>query len=813
MELLTQAQKHNLLREMPENEMHKQMKKMFDIASPDSQHYIGQGTGEFGKDLVTITDDPIRGIKVTAYVVKMGNINGAAANGLLGTINTQINQALNTPTFFKEIGREVVADDVIVVIFGTLSNNAKQTLDGYLKMYAGKIIHTRNIEDMTKMFERFYSDVFHMSASIQELEDKYNKLDKILHEKSTFLKHCFIEPNLKTYADTKKNIVLSQNSGNLSSDTIKDTILGKRDTIHSLLERISNHKHFVFVEGEAGSGKSIFTIKMVQYTIEDIIKKAKTKDEVTEIKAPILLKSTKLKNITYKELESKIEMYYSDLETQIKFSMLIVDGLDEVHNSDRNNIIELCEKFCNTNNISLVFTTRKNQDIVNYLSKYERYELLPFELSQAIDFIKKVAGKNQTLVQSLLKNINELQKQIPMSPLSLSLLIDVAQEHNEIPASISELYQRYIDIALGVNNGDIEISQLFEPKYKLAFLTNIAYELFYLEKNSPSISKDEFFEYVNKYVDRHSHIASTKDFFDDLKRVSIIHINDETVTFSHKSFLDYFIAKYFSDHAEELLRAKQFDTLYSLYYTVLWEDVTHFYFGLKSTISIDQINILLSSTPHINKESLMYNMELYSMGRLLQYAWNTDKVVKKYGINESIKNILTFREAINKLNKESYGIVLPKIFSDATIMQLTDFYYTSHFLKEELLEIMQESHALLEDSGGNADISDKLYFFGIYMLVNNSKLEIENIQSFVNLLRKAEDSIEPSIYYSISYLLKIFLTKNNTMLGEEDKAYINGAFKTFKRKYRHIFEETLLFKNTVEARKFKEIAHQGKKRN
>lgn len=101
MELLTQAQKHDLLREMPENEMHKQMKRMFDIASPDSQHYIGQGTGEFGKDLVTITDDPIRGTKVTAYVVKMGNINGAAANGLLGTINTQINQALNTPTFLK----------------------------------------------------------------------------------------------------------------------------------------------------------------------------------------------------------------------------------------------------------------------------------------------------------------------------------------------------------------------------------------------------------------------------------------------------------------------------------------------------------------------------------------------------------------------------------------------------------------------------------------------------------------------------------------------------------------------------------------
>ena len=113
MSLMSLSQKHEILRNMKELEMHKKLKKLFERLFPTKQVYIGQGTGEYGKDLVIIEKDPFSGEKITALVVKMGNLNGKADNGIIGTINTQINQAFNVETFFKEIGRGIKANEVI----------------------------------------------------------------------------------------------------------------------------------------------------------------------------------------------------------------------------------------------------------------------------------------------------------------------------------------------------------------------------------------------------------------------------------------------------------------------------------------------------------------------------------------------------------------------------------------------------------------------------------------------------------------------------------------------------------------------------
>ena len=65
----------------------------------------------------------------------------------------------------------------------------------------------------------------------------------------------------------------------------------------------------------------------------------------------------------------------------------------------------------------------------------------------------------------------------------------VAEKYNEIPASINELYDRYINMVSGVNNTDTNVTQLFEPRYKLDFLISISYELFF--KNSDTVSSEK----------------------------------------------------------------------------------------------------------------------------------------------------------------------------------------------------------------------------------------------------------------------------------------------------------------------------------
>ena len=802
MSLMSLSQKHEILRNMKELEMHKKLKKLFERLFPTKQVYIGQGTGEYGKDLVIIEKDPFSGEKITALVVKMGNLNGKADNGIIGTINTQINQAFNVETFFKEIGRGIKANEVIVIIFGNISNNLDKTLNGYLTNYPHHSIQVKHIDDMTPLFETYYPDIFTISSEAEELEKKFNELNKLLIEKNKYISQCYIEPNLKTFEKTKSEILVAQATGELSDSTLKDTMFGKRENIQSLLKLLLIRKHFILVEGDAGSGKSIFTIKMIQYSIAESTKSLNSKKQTT-IKCPVLLKASSVKNLTEIEIRLKIEEYYSSNST-IKPNILIIDGIDEVNVAERNLIIKYSENYCNQNGISLLITTRKDQDISNQLKNYNRFELLPFELSQAIEFLKRMAGKNQNLINSLLKNIQELQHQIPMTPMSLVLLIEIAEKYNEIPASISELYDRYINMVIGVDNTDTNVTQLFEPRYKLDFLISISYELFF--KNSDStVSKKDFDYYIENYVSKHTHITSKEDFLSDLKRITILQINCSSVSFSHKSFLDYLIAKYFEKNTEFLISENIFNDIYALYYTALWEDVTNFYFGLKNSITEKQIELLISKNPYKESDNLMYNLELYSMGRLLQYAWNTEKQVKKYGIHLAIKNILELRECIHDFNKKTFGVALPKIIADATLMQYTDTNYSSVFLKNEIVDILEDTRKLLVNSNNEINLTNQIYFLSSYFLINNKTIDKHEIENFIELLISSKNNIDADIYFPLTFLYKLFTENNKIKISEDNKILLNEIFKTFRRKYSGIFNDTLLFKNRIAARKFNNI--------
>ena len=802
MSLMSLSQKHEILRNMKELEMHKKLKKLFERLFPTKQVYIGQGTGEYGKDLVIIEKDPFSGEKITALVVKMGNLNGKADNGIIGTINTQINQAFNVETFFKEIGRGIKANEVIVIIFGNISNNLDKTLNGYLTNYPHHSIQVKHIDDMTPLFETYYPDIFTISSEAEELEKKFNELNKLLIEKNKYISQCYIEPNLKTFEKTKSEILVAQATGELRDSTLKDTMFGKRENIQSLLKLLLIRKHFILVEGDAGSGKSIFTIKMIQYSIAESTKSLNSKKQTT-IKCPVLLKASSVKNLTEIEIRLKIEEYYSSNST-IKPNILIIDGIDEVNVAERNLIIKYSENYCNQNGISLLITTRKDQDISNQLKNYNRFELLPFELSQAIEFLKRMAGKNQNLINSLLKNIQELQHQIPMTPMSLVLLIEIAEKYNEIPASISELYDRYINMVIGVDNTDTNVTQLFEPRYKLYFLISISYELFF--KNSDStVSKKDFDYYIENYVSKHTHITSKEDFLSDLKRITILQINCSSVSFSHKSFLDYLIAKYFEKNTEFLISENIFNDIYALYYTALWEDVTNFYFGLKNSITEKQIELLISKNPYKESDNLMYNLELYSMGRLLQYAWNTEKQVKKYGIHLAIKNILELRECIHDFNKKTFGVALPKIIADATLMQYTDTNYSSVFLKNEIVDILEDTRKLLVNSNNEINLTNQIYFLSSYFLINNKTIDKHEIENFIELLISSKNNIDADIYFPLTFLYKLFTENNKIKISEDNKILLNEIFKTFRRKYSGIFNDTLLFKNRIAARKFNNI--------
>lgn len=227
---------------------------------------------------------------------------------------------------------------------------------------------------------------------------------------------------------------------------------------------------------------------IIEETIHNI--NVSNKEELSDVKTPITIKATKLNN--GKSLEDVINTYYEESTTSLIPNLLIIDGMDEVDNDTKEKIITQSELYCSKNKISLILTSRKSTEVKEKVQKYENYELLPFETSQAINYLKRILNKNQTLLGgALIKGLEQLKHQIPLYPMSLSLLIEIAQTQQEVPASISELYKRYIEVALNQYSDGEQINVLFEPTIKMSFFEDISYNLFY-KKNLSVIKKKHF---------------------------------------------------------------------------------------------------------------------------------------------------------------------------------------------------------------------------------------------------------------------------------------------------------------------------------
>jgi hypothetical protein len=222
---------------------------------------------------------------------------------------------------------------------------------------------------------------------------------------------------------------------------------------------------------------------------------------------------------------------------------------------------------------------------------------MPYEIRQAIEYITKLAKKNNILLTNLENSLRELEGQIPFYPLSLRLLIEVVEKHNEVPASITELYNKYVGIAVGEFEVSIEIDKLFDPSIKKDFFAKLAYEMYFLN-NKVKISYKDYELFCTKFFENHTFITDKASFLENILRVGLLNIEKDEVQFSHKTFLDFFIALFFHLNKEELQDEGKFDVLFELYSIVdQWEDVAFFYFGLKKKISKYQRNKFLSIFP------------------------------------------------------------------------------------------------------------------------------------------------------------------------------------------------------------------------
>jgi len=781
-----------------ENEFHKDLKVLLENIYKDAYVEILQGSEEKGKDLVVRKKNDFGEYEHIAFVVKALEKLSGSASGKTGELVIQIQQAFKTKAQLKDIHEEVTISKVYVINTGTISDGAKRRILNLIdeNVYRNNL-HYFAIEDLIKLFEENYPE-FYFNKDLQTFfKSRVEKIEKFLLDEKKL--QNFIEPNIKKFNKTKKDLLAQSNSPQNELKLIGEQLFGQKETFYSFLKIVTEKKsEKILLTGDAGSGKSVLLYKLVLEFINNFLKEQNIKNlSDINFQLPICLKATDIKKDGFNNIENIIETFYSSSKDN-KIKTIIIDGIDEVNTKERMEIKEKIEAYVKLKNpqISLVFSSRTNFTIIDEFEQYTHYELIPYEMKQAIEFIKKIAQQESILLDNLENKLIELEGQIPFYPLALKLLIEVVEKHKEVPASITELYNKYIGIMFGEFDISTEIDKLFEPKIKREFLTDLSYETFYLG-DKVKIEYTEFDSFITKFCNKHTFLNENKnEFIENIKRISLFKIENNEVYFSHKSFLDFFIANYFKENKDDLLEDDKFDNLFEIFTSnEQWEDITFFYFGLKTKVNKSEFSKLKIYIERLEK-GLNKNLTSFYLGRLVQYAYMTEKSFIDEIISSSMKLSLDLKSDFYKLFKDNLGTVdIPHILSDIGVLHMIDLCYSSSFLRENTKNLIERIDAN----------ESEIYFSTIYILKNAKLLGKDfvndNLKNILPKIKKIEN-LEHKVL--LTTLIDFFEQKGKLELDDDLNEEINDLIYKYKKNYPDLFRKLFTIKknNILNLQKF-----------
>lgn len=771
---LKKSRKNEIIGRFGEVDFHKELQHLFQNLYASSTVYVTHGVFEYGKDLLILKKDEFDNIETTAVVVKIGKLSGKNL-GQVSDIVNQVNDCFEMPTEIPDSSEKYKVNKVIVVIAGTISKQGRDRLADRISKWQPNFT-ILNIDKLSDLFSEYYPEIFFGGRNVSYLEKKIKQLTSsdIIFEGSGVSEY-FIEPNIKKYKRDTLGLIVQNNT---KKKDLNEVLFGKKETYNNFLTYLVEGKiRKVHLQGDGGAGKSVFVKKIAIDLLKNAIDDCSISKD-TDIFIPIYLKAIDLSGMSYKDFEQVVVSECINEDLILKPMLIIVDGLDEISKCKADAIVEIVNTYSKSEQISVFVSSRKSYSGNHILNTdFLRIELVPLELNQAIVMIKALTmNKNQNLLSSLINGLEELQRKIPIYPLSLKMLVEIAETNREVPASITELYRKFLALSLGEEDKSNSIKTIFAPQIKDFFLQDLAFEVFYKEDKT-KVSSDEFHQFIDSYKNKHKIISRNLDeFILEIERTGILHINT-MVNFSHKTFLEYFVAKYLYRKRNEISDFEE--NLHKSYYRPLWNEVVYFYYGQKREITSEEINRLLD---YENDDIRDINFSKFLIGRLLQFAWHTESPIKKETILKGLGYIHKAREESQALLAGEVKVTLPKIVTDAVIYQFFDYSYNSLWLYEEIKELLEDNVFQIEKKATQGFALDQndlnnLYFSTLFAVTYARQLPKDYSENFVKSLM----NIEPHVLDKEKYMLFLALFNSSNKGNKID--LLEGTGKALDKLY------------------------------
>ena len=655
---------------IPEVELHTHLCRLLENMESGARCEVTHGRDEYGRDIVLRRASPF-GREYIAIVVKRGDANGKVSGRTAGPVDEVISQAIQSVAhrcYLKEIEvSSIQVGGVWVMFFGRLSGNAVKRI---LAEAPGLKFEPFAIGWLADSFAQHYPEVFFAGAASTYLQDKVIDLETH-HDQSRRpenLSDWYVDPS----------VAITQVDASTFSERLKKALQLRRLSYQEFRRQLNDPKSFV-LSAAPGLGKTTLLRKLAL----DIFREALTGTASLgtniapgTLKIPILVSATEMAEYDDPCVFLDDHLPPDNVRASFSVACLLVDALDEVPQDKQVSVLKFANDLASQLNCAMVVSARPVhvvRDLAGESSlRLPVVQLLPLQYSQALQLINRLV-RDPEIVDILKEGIANLQTHMALSPLSVSLLLDIAQAEREVPGTIGEIFDQYMDIALGRYDVERGIEVVFQYFIKKQLLSELAWFEFF-KKDRLSIDENEFDRFLNDYFDTRSFARSMIPRMKaDIDRSGLIRFSDG-VYFAHRAFLDFFVALYVNGHTNEFSDIPKW--LAEIYFSDKWSEVGFYFFAQKREVFPD----FLTEATRLEEDNVDYYVRTFMIGRLLQAGWLSPSDTKARGIEIGVSSAPKLFEMISRELDDN----APQAVPYGVMAGLAEVSYSSRTLHQEV---------------------------------------------------------------------------------------------------------------------------------
>ncbi len=474
---------------------------------------------------------------------------------------------------------EVRLSEVWVINNASISKNAQDKIH---HKYTGQRIEFFPGEKLTELVDKHAQYFWHdISSDIGSyLQDLTRKLEQREHEASILgglgCDDFYIDPEVQEFE--KSRYIKSNRPSRPRYVNLLDVVLKEKVSV---------------LEGEMGFGKS--------KTARHIAKHFSAPDRFKH--SSVLPVFDTFRNLIEKgwslaDLLSEATSPFFNIEPSTcgKY-IFVIDGVDEAIGKNgmwESSLNTLIKEARSTNGFHLLLTSRPLRKLDEQVTVYagaSRYLLRPLSVHKLVSFIEKACEKisiPKRLFEDLQKS--DLFKQLPQSPIAAALLSRlIAQNTNDLPSNLTELYSKSIEHLLG--RWDIEKGGCTEKEFRDAEQVSLELADFLVGNGLIYMSESEARQRITTW---HSERNTNTNLDVLIERVFeksglfTVEPENSTLSFRHRSFGEYLYAL----NCIKKHKLIELENSFSPY----WVNIQFFQTGLLGDCA-DHLNQLLAFQP------------------------------------------------------------------------------------------------------------------------------------------------------------------------------------------------------------------------